>query len=650
MRIGKRLLAIGLLSLPAALPAQWAYYHEAGKPQALIKMPDGAWIVACNENIFKLSAAGQVLWGQKFCSGVTADSSWAAWATPDGGIVAAWDEDFSGTTIQFKLSAAGTVVWQKSYTLDGARLNVFAPSPDGGTIMAGSLDDDLLVCRCGPDGEIVWQWTYGTDLIDEASVAAATPDGGLVVLASSRLPDNPDGSQGEADLWVLKLDAAGGAEWQKRIGGPADDIGDSVVLTADGGYLITGWSSSFRGGGQYDLWLLKLSAAGLVERADTLNFQGGAVSGLELKPVGDGTFVAAIILAQSPAEAVVVVQIGRDGAVIREKAIAPGYDSLFDALAIPTEDGGILLSMTEGWRSFWPSSNAHLVKFSPSWDIDWQKSFGGDYSSDSIQFLDLTDDGGYLMAGTTGSWGGLCDALWLMRTLPDGSIGPNCYFIKDAGGPIVAAAPTVLEAAAAVTDTLAVPQAAMLVAADADVEVTPWGPATLPALGGPTCTLTLRASMSGGTATPPWGDHVYATGTEVHLSVSTKPKYTFAGWSGNVITKGSSITIVMDGDKVVTADFTYHPDIDEAIDEARELGCFVATAAYGDPSHPDVETLRRFRDRHLMKSRFGRAFVKLYYIYSPRLADFVAKRPALRAISRAALSPVVAACRFLLGL
>jgi hypothetical protein len=267
MKLWKRHLAIALLSLPALLPAQWALYHDSGKPHALIGTPDGGWVVAGNGNIFKLSAAGQVLWGQTFCSGVTADSSWAAWATPDGGIVAAWDEDFSGTTIQFKLSAAGTVVWQKSYTLDGARLNVFAPSPNGGTIMAGSLNDELLVSKCGPDGEIAWQRSYGTDLIDEAAAAAATPDGGLVILASSRLPANLDGSPGDADLWVLKLDAAGGAEWQKRIGGSADDKGDSVVLTADGGYLITGWSSSFgrRPTGS------EASAAGAV-RAVTLNF------------------------------------------------------------------------------------------------------------------------------------------------------------------------------------------------------------------------------------------------------------------------------------------------------------------------------------------------------------------------------------------
>ena len=39
---------------------------------------------------------------------------------------------------------------------------------------------------------------------------------------------------------------------------------------------------------------------------------------------------------------------------------------------------------------------------------------------------------GYVMAGTTSSWGGLQNATWIMKTAADGSINPNCYFIKPA--------------------------------------------------------------------------------------------------------------------------------------------------------------------------------------------------------------------------
>ena len=56
-----------------------------------------------------------------------------------------------------------------------------------------------------------------------------------------------------------------------------------------------------------------------------------------------------------------------------------------------------------------------------------------------------------------------------------------------------------------------------------------------------------------------------------------------------------------------------------------------------------VATLRRFRDDRLMKSEFGRAFVRLYYRYSPAVADYIRNRESLRAVVRTALWPLVAA-------
>ncbi len=45
--------------------------------------------------------------------------------------------------------------------------------------------------------------------------------------------------------------------------------------------------------------------------------------------------------------------------------------------------------------------------------------------------------------------------------------------------------------------------------------------------------------------------------------------------------------------------------------------CFVATAAYGDYSHPHVVVLREFRDRVMLTNPIGRALVATYYWASP---------------------------------
>lgn len=73
-------------------------------------------------------------------------------------------------------------------------------------------------------------------------------------------------------------------------------------------------------------------------------------------------------------------------------------------------------------------------------------------------------------------------------------------------------------------------------------------------------------------------------------------------------------------------------------------GCFIATAVYGSPMERHVKILRDFRDTYLLSSTIGHMFVKAYYRYSPPVADFIAKRKALKGAVRMGLLPMVAFC------
>jgi len=75
--------------------------------------------------------------------------------------------------------------------------------------------------------------------------------------------------------------------------------------------------------------------------------------------------------------------------------------------------------------------------------------------------------------------------------------------------------------------------------------------------------------------------------------------------------------------------------------DGNPSGCFIATAAHGDPNASDVQILRRFRDTFLLKFGAGQRLVNLYYRISTPMADYIHRHASLRVLTRVLLAPVV---------
>lgn len=90
-----------------------------------------------------------------------------------------------------------------------------------------------------------------------------------------------------------------------------------------------------------------------------------------------------------------------------------------------------------------------------------------------------------------------------------------------------------------------------------------------------------------------------------------------------------------------------YPEPITAYPNLPNKGCFIATAAYGYYSAPQVQALREFRDRYLMTTTPGRAFVGWYYTYSPIAAQFINEHPGLKPAVRVALLPAVRGAMFM---
>jgi len=69
--------------------------------------------------------------------------------------------------------------------------------------------------------------------------------------------------------------------------------------------------------------------------------------------------------------------------------------------------------------------------------------------------------------------------------------------------------------------------------------------------------------------------------------------------------------------------------------------CFIASAAFGSPLEPEVDSLRRFRHKILEPNKMGHLMVRTYYVVSPPIARGVLRSDTLRSMVRALLHPII---------
>ena len=250
---------------------------------------------------------------------------------------------------------------------------------------------------------ITFQKTYGIGI---GKCVQQTTDKGFILLGYS------EGST--TIISLIKTDSIGVIEWSKSYASGSDELrAYSIQQTNDGGYIITG-NIVYSPVSIEDIILLKTTSNGTLQWKKYFNFTS-IEYGFSVQQTIDGGFIITGVGYTD----LVLIKTAADGTMQWAKTIA-GTSGQEGKSVKQTSDGGFII--TGFTTSFGAGSfDVYLVKTDSIGTLQWTKTFGGtnDDFGNSIQ---LTLDGGYIIAGTTRSYGAGIGDVYIIKTTSNGTL------------------------------------------------------------------------------------------------------------------------------------------------------------------------------------------------------------------------------------
>ena len=256
--------------------------------------------------------------------------------------------------------------------------------------------------------KVTWNKTFGGSVLDWGWSVQETTEGGFIIAG-----ETVSFGSGGFDAWLIKTDSNGNETWNKTFGGAYKDGGRSVQQTYDGGYIIGGYADSYGNPG-HDTWLIKTDDDGIEEWNNTF---GGLDSdgAFCVRQTSDEGYIA-IGYADSYGAGdhdVWMIKIDKYGHEEWNCTYGTGKWDLGYSVRQTEDDGFIIIGTTKSYGS--GNQDAWLIKTDMYGKEEWNRTYGG-ANNDWGSAVVITDDDGYLLTGDTRSYGPGGYDIWLIKT------------------------------------------------------------------------------------------------------------------------------------------------------------------------------------------------------------------------------------------
>ncbi|MBC8224414.1 hypothetical protein H8E65_07490 [Candidatus Bathyarchaeota archaeon] len=236
-----------------------------------------------------------------------------------------------------------------------------------------------------------WSRTFGGSEDDSGLSVQETSDGGYIITGNTYSV-----STGGWDAYLVKTDSQGREEWNRTFGGPDFDVGYSVRETIDGGYIIAGYTGPIDAPGAR-AYLVKTDSQGLEEWSRTLG-DSQDDGGRSVQETSDGGYIITGHAIPFGADATDVYLVKTDSQGLEEWSRTFGGSSTDEGYSVQqTSDGGYIITGTT-WSFGDGGGDVYLVKTDSQGLEEWSRTFGGS-DFDVGYSVQETRDGGYIIAG-----------------------------------------------------------------------------------------------------------------------------------------------------------------------------------------------------------------------------------------------------------
>ncbi|MCK5261419.1 MAG: hypothetical protein KAJ44_04505, partial [Thermoplasmatales archaeon] len=378
--------------------------------------------------LIKTDSSGTELWNNTYGG---SDNSWChtVQLTNDGGYILSGSCNYqykvSCDFCLIKTDVSGNEEWNKTFGGTGLDIGrAVQQIADGGYILvgettsfgAGSKDVWLIkVALENQPPECEWMETYGGSDRDYGYSVQQTLDGGYVITGSTYSYGN-----GLRDVWLIKTDSNGNEEWNRTFGGANNDIGHYVQQTIDGGYIITGYTESY-GPLHANVWLIKIDSNGSEEWNRTFGSYRVEI-GYSVQQTSDGGFIITGSYQEGwTGTNVWLIKTDSNGTTEWSKGFGGRDTGDMGYCVQQTDDGGYII-VGEGNTYGAGHYDLWLIKTDSNGNWMWDKSFGGKYS-DEGRSVQQTSDGGYVVTGKLlfkNAYGYYDEDVWLIKTNSSG--------------------------------------------------------------------------------------------------------------------------------------------------------------------------------------------------------------------------------------